>query len=164
MSQRSEGNRLAANGRQSSERDPQLSRLFSAASLAMTAPLLSLRPLRPSLPVLPVAHGYEFLRGRRVDRDSLVEVCLFRTASQRHRKALDNFACVGANHVASGDPVAFALDHQFHEGALVASAERMAQRAEMGLVDVDFTQALARLGFTQAHCRQTWLAEDSGWD
>src|ERR1700704_6172111 len=71
-----------------------------------------------------LAHRDEFLGGAGMDADGLVERPLRRAAFDRDREALDDFRRVGSEHVAAENPVALAVDHQLHEGALVAARQR----------------------------------------
>src|SRR5216684_5873358 len=109
-----------------------------------------------------VSHRNELLDRGGMNSDSRVELRLGRMASEGDGEALDDLAGISADHMASQYPIGFPIDHQFHEAVLVPPAERMFERPEPRLVDVDIAIALAGLGLREAHCADSGLAEDRG--
>ncbi len=109
-----------------------------------------------------VPHRHELLSSGRMNSDRRVELRLGGAASERDREPLDDLARVSAHHVASHHPIGFAIDHQFHETVLVAPADRIFERPEARLVDVDCAITLARLGLRETHGTDTGLAENGG--
>src|SRR5215467_10257200 len=92
-----------------------------------------------------LAHGHELLGGGRMHRDHRVDVGLGRLHLHGDADELDHFAGVGSDDMATDDPFALAVDDELEEGAHVAGGERHLQRAERGLVHIDFRQPLAGL-------------------
>ena len=66
--------------------------------------------------------------------------------------------------MAADHPPVLAVHHELEEGAHVAGGERHLQRAERGLVHVDFRQPLAGLCLGQADRADLRLGEHGGRD
>src|SRR5690348_13223015 len=96
--------------------------------------------------------------------DRRVELSLGRAALECNRQALDYFARIGADHVTTDDAIALAIDDQLHEGALIAAAHRMFQRAKVRLVNIDFAIAPARFDLSQTDRSDGRLTEHRGRD
>ena len=94
--------------------------------------------------------------------DGRVKLGLGRPALHGHRKALDDLAGLGTDHVAAQHPVGRRVNHEFHECPFGPAAQRMLEGSEARGVDVDGRVALARLVLGQTDCANRRVAEDCG--
>src|SRR5512135_94166 len=109
-----------------------------------------------------LAQGDELLRRGGVDADRGVELRLGRSELHGDRDALDDLGGFGPDHVRADHLAARAIDDELHENLLFASRERMLERAEAGLVDLDRAEALARLLFRQPDRGEVRVGEHGG--
>src|SRR5258707_10338709 len=75
----------------------------------------------------------------------------------------DNFRRVRAYYVRADDALGGGVDDEFHQGAFVTARERVPQRLEGRLVDVDFAEFFHCLGLRQSDGTYRWLAEHGAW-
>ncbi|ABA48398.1 hypothetical protein BURPS1710b_0499 [Burkholderia pseudomallei 1710b] len=97
-----------------------------------------------------------------MDADRLVELRLRRARPDRDRDALDDLRRVAPDHVRADDALAVARDDELHERLFVAAGQRVPQRAERRLVDVERAELGARLRLGEPDRRDLRLAEHRG--
>ena len=79
-------------------------------------------------------HGHKFLAGGRMDRHTVVKVCLGGAHLDGHPEPLEHLVTAAADHVKADHPLLWALADQLHHCLRLPGGHRVIQRSELGLV------------------------------
>jgi len=107
-------------------------------------------------------HGDEFFGGGGMNPDGGIKLRFGRATIERHGETLDDFTCVGADHMTAQYSVGQAIDDQFHHRSLVAAGKRVLKRSEGSPENIDFEVTLERLLLSETDGSAGGCAKDRG--
>lgn len=86
------------------------------------------------------------------------------TGIDGYRKALNDLARIGSQHVSAQHAVCICIHEQFQERLLIAPAERVSQSSEAASIDGQIGELLAGIVFVQTNRGNVRMAEDGSRD